>query len=280
MSDGRTLASHARSVPETLADHATRVPLISRPLEVLPGASTAAMPVPRDCYDGFMAAFWGRPEAYLHQRFAPPRPRGIRCRRQQSHAHSTISNATWAAASGTGATGGSADGESSTSDYDSSSPTSARSPMRWNLRPPKAMRCLATGSSQSRFRWRHLDRPGAGWGFGVRHIGAATGALFYDADVRPVLRGDHAVCEGRGNTRRRGRFQQSIWWRLEPLTDLTKLRILRCQAPDELARQRALTRMAAQPTRAAHATVSTFNVDTSDGWHPDLEEIAAFCRRR
>ena len=23
------------------------------------------MPVPRDCTDGFMAAFWGRPEAYL-----------------------------------------------------------------------------------------------------------------------------------------------------------------------------------------------------------------------
>ena len=74
------------------------------------------------------------------------------------------------------------------------------------------------------------------------------------------------------------------------------LRIVRCRAPDELARKRALTRMAAEPTRAAHAdtehlsvprtfdaihlAVPTLDVDTSDGWHPDFEEIAGFCRRR
>jgi hypothetical protein len=53
-------------LPETLADHAAGFPSISRLLEVLPGASTAVIPVPRDCWDSFMAAFWGRPEAYLN----------------------------------------------------------------------------------------------------------------------------------------------------------------------------------------------------------------------
>ena len=52
-------------VPETLADHAAGFPSISRLLELLPPASTVVIPVPRDCADGFMAAFWGRPEAYL-----------------------------------------------------------------------------------------------------------------------------------------------------------------------------------------------------------------------
>jgi SAM-dependent methyltransferase len=52
-------------LPELLAAHAAAFPSISRLLDLLPGATTRAIPVPRDCTDGFMAAFWGRPEAYL-----------------------------------------------------------------------------------------------------------------------------------------------------------------------------------------------------------------------
>ncbi|HEX6311424.1 MAG TPA: class I SAM-dependent methyltransferase [Acidimicrobiia bacterium] len=33
--------------------------------ELLPGCRTAAVPVPYDCVDGFGAAYWRRPEAYL-----------------------------------------------------------------------------------------------------------------------------------------------------------------------------------------------------------------------
>jgi SAM-dependent methyltransferase len=52
-------------LPETLAHHAAAFPSIARLAELLPGAHATILPVPRDCTDGFMAAFWGRPEAYL-----------------------------------------------------------------------------------------------------------------------------------------------------------------------------------------------------------------------
>jgi SAM-dependent methyltransferase len=55
-------------LPETLAQHAVAFPSIAELLCLLPGATSEAIPVPRDCSDGFMAAFWGRPEAYLDPR--------------------------------------------------------------------------------------------------------------------------------------------------------------------------------------------------------------------
>ncbi|OLT01941.1 MerR family transcriptional regulator [Pseudonocardia sp. CNS-004] len=47
------------------AGHAVPIPLIA---ELLPGARVEPVPVPHDCTDGFGAAFWRRPEAYLDPR--------------------------------------------------------------------------------------------------------------------------------------------------------------------------------------------------------------------
>ena len=91
-------------------------------------------------------------------------------------------------------------------------------------------------------------------------------------------------------------FQHPAWLRgLQPLTGLGRLKIIRCQVPDEVARQRALRRLADTPTRAAHTDAEhfsaartfdalrldapTLDVNTSAGWDPDLPEIVAFCRQ-
>jgi SAM-dependent methyltransferase len=44
------------------AGHAVPIP---RLVELLPGARVEPVPVPHDCVDGFGAAYWRRPEAYL-----------------------------------------------------------------------------------------------------------------------------------------------------------------------------------------------------------------------
>jgi predicted kinase len=90
-------------------------------------------------------------------------------------------------------------------------------------------------------------------------------------------------------------FQHPNWARgLEPLRPLAELRILRCQVPDALSQSRAESRRHEQPARAAHddaghfsvarsfdpirLSAPTLDVDTTSGYNPDLEAIAAFVR--
>ena len=92
-------------------------------------------------------------------------------------------------------------------------------------------------------------------------------------------------------------FQHTNWVRgLEPLRPLAELRILRCHVPDSLARIRAEERRSDQPSRAAHDDAGhfsmqrsfepiqldapTLDVDTTNGYDPDLEAITAFVRSR
>jgi hypothetical protein len=49
-----------------LAAYDSRSPTTQRLVELLGGADVSVVPVPHDCADGFMAAWWRRPEAYLH----------------------------------------------------------------------------------------------------------------------------------------------------------------------------------------------------------------------
>jgi len=52
-------------LPELLGQHAARFPSIDRLRELLPHADVEVLTVARDCQDGFMAAFWAQPHAYL-----------------------------------------------------------------------------------------------------------------------------------------------------------------------------------------------------------------------
>lgn len=90
-------------------------------------------------------------------------------------------------------------------------------------------------------------------------------------------------------------FQHAHWVRgLEPMKSLAELRILRCQVAPSLAQARAEARHSEQPTRAAHDDAGhfrmersfepirldapTLDVNTTSGYNPDLEAIAAFVR--
>jgi SAM-dependent methyltransferase len=55
-------------VPETIETHARGFPRIDCLLDSLPAASAEPLLVPNDCTDGFMAAYWSRPESYLDPR--------------------------------------------------------------------------------------------------------------------------------------------------------------------------------------------------------------------
>jgi SAM-dependent methyltransferase len=50
---------------KVLAGHGRRFPAISDLVELVPGAQATPLLVPSDCSDGFMVAYWARPEAYL-----------------------------------------------------------------------------------------------------------------------------------------------------------------------------------------------------------------------
>lgn len=52
-------------LPEALADDRRRFPAIERVADALGAASVEAIPVPADCSDGFLEAYFGRPEAFL-----------------------------------------------------------------------------------------------------------------------------------------------------------------------------------------------------------------------
>ena len=91
-------------------------------------------------------------------------------------------------------------------------------------------------------------------------------------------------------------FRHPLWWRgLEPLAPLADFRVIRCRVDPAEARRRMQNRLASEPSRAAHAdaehltsapafeplslAVPTLDVDTSQHYDPDLEEVVDFCRR-
>jgi SAM-dependent methyltransferase len=51
--------------PRLLEIHAELMPPLAGLLELLPGASVEAVPIPRRCEDGFFCALWDRPEMHL-----------------------------------------------------------------------------------------------------------------------------------------------------------------------------------------------------------------------
>lgn len=98
-------------------------------------------------------------------------------------------------------------------------------------------------------------------------------------------------------------FQDGLWRRgLEPLSALSRIRVVRCATPSGVARDRVARRADGSPHRAAHADrelldaiasgrfshegfrhisldVPTLTVDTSDGYRPGLDDVEAFLRR-
>jgi SAM-dependent methyltransferase len=51
--------------PELLAGEARRFPKLDRILDVLGSGTVSPVPIPLDCTDGFLEAYYGRPEAFL-----------------------------------------------------------------------------------------------------------------------------------------------------------------------------------------------------------------------
>ena len=91
-------------------------------------------------------------------------------------------------------------------------------------------------------------------------------------------------------------FQHPLWRQgLAVLDGLADVLVLRCRLDPGAARARMERRRTEQPTRAAHADlahlaaaapfapltldVPTLDVDTTDGYQPDLPAVLAFCRQ-
>jgi predicted kinase len=91
-------------------------------------------------------------------------------------------------------------------------------------------------------------------------------------------------------------FQHRLWIQgLALLDGLADLKVIRCRIDAEEARTRMQRRRSEQPNRAAHADlehlaaaapftpldldVPTLDVDTADGYQPELATVLSFCRR-
>ena len=91
-------------------------------------------------------------------------------------------------------------------------------------------------------------------------------------------------------------FQHPLWTQgLARMDSRPEIRVIRCQLDLGVARARMLRRQTEQATRAAHADlehlaaaalftplaldVPTLDVDTTDGYRPDLPAVLAFCRQ-
>jgi predicted kinase len=97
-------------------------------------------------------------------------------------------------------------------------------------------------------------------------------------------------------------FQDRVWRpHLEPLRHLARIRVVHCAVPAEVALDRALRRSAGEPPRRAHADpgpadeadflsryadfrpialdLPSVEVDTTDGYRPDLDQIIAFINK-
>jgi SAM-dependent methyltransferase len=58
-------------LPELAAVDRARFPTIDATLDALGGASVERVPIPHDCRDGFLGAYWRRPERYLEPAVRP-----------------------------------------------------------------------------------------------------------------------------------------------------------------------------------------------------------------
>ncbi len=90
-------------------------------------------------------------------------------------------------------------------------------------------------------------------------------------------------------------FGHAVWAQgLERLSPFPELRVVRCLVEGAVARSRMERRLAESRLRAAHAdaehlatgpgyvpltlAVPTLDVDTTDGYHPELAALSNFCR--